>query len=337
MISRSSSALSRSAIGLLTAGILSVYPLASAASQVPAAPGRMVEVGPGQRMHLYCTGSGSPAVILEAGAGAFSFVWALVQPAVSAVSRVCSYDRAGFAWSDPGALPRSTDQLSLELRTVLARAGERPPYVLVGHSFGGQLVRGYTDRYPDDVVGLVLVDAPHEDHRFQAGGELKSIRASATGQRAPTALIRPDPRQVALRTARTSSQRNDTSLASPLDQLPAPAQAWWKWAQVDSAFRISWSEEMAWSPEEMQRLFLARSEKQHPMGDRPLVVVARSYPALITDSLAAERRRQQLDLAHLSERGEVRFARNSGHNVEIEEPETIIRAIRDVIAMARRR
>ena len=94
--------------------------------RLPAAPGRLIDIG-GQRLHLNCTGRGSPTVVFENGAGDFSIVWSLVQPGVAELTRACSYDRAGYAWSDPGARPRTYDQIALELRATLERAGEHGP------------------------------------------------------------------------------------------------------------------------------------------------------------------------------------------------------------------
>jgi pimeloyl-ACP methyl ester carboxylesterase len=102
------------------------------------APGRMVDLG-GWRVHLHCTGerrAGQPTVLLEAGAGGFSVDWSLVQPEVSRFARVCSYDRAGMGWSELGPRPRTLRQIVWELHTLLERAGERLPVVLVGHSYG---------------------------------------------------------------------------------------------------------------------------------------------------------------------------------------------------------
>src|SRR3954447_21057168 len=124
-------------------------------------PGRLFDIG-GWRLHLNCTGearTSQPAVILEAGAGDFSVDWSLVQPGVARFARVCSYDRAGSGWSELGPRPRTMTQIAYELHSLLGKAGERPPYVLVGHSFGGWLVRLYQLRYPADVAGVVLVDA----------------------------------------------------------------------------------------------------------------------------------------------------------------------------------
>lgn len=128
------------------------------------APGRLVEVESGRRLHLYCTGQGSPTVVLEAGLGDFSVnSWRSVQPTISGFTRACSYDRAGTGWSDPGrALPMPT-QMVEDLHALLGAAGETGPFLLAGHSLGGPIVRHYARHYPAEVAGLVLVDGSHED------------------------------------------------------------------------------------------------------------------------------------------------------------------------------
>jgi len=112
---------------------------------------------------LDCRGQGSPTIILEAGLGDLGLSWSLVQPALARSARVCSYDRAGLGWSDAGPFPRDPMQETAELWTLLARAKVSPPYLLVGHSYGGDLARLYAARFPDQVRGLVLVEAANED------------------------------------------------------------------------------------------------------------------------------------------------------------------------------
>ena len=114
-------------------------------------------------MYLHCSGKGTPTVILEAGYNDNSETWALVQPAVAEFTRVCAYDRAGLGRSDPGPEPRDSYQTIEELHTLLAGAGEKGPFVLAGHSLGGLYMRLFTDTYPEEVVGLVLVDSAHMD------------------------------------------------------------------------------------------------------------------------------------------------------------------------------
>src|SRR5689334_17904770 len=129
------------------------------------APGRLIDLG-GWRLHLNCSGQANPsvgAVILEAGAGDFSVDWSLVQPLVVPFARVCSYDRAGAGWSDLGPRPRTMRQQVWELHALLQKGGEKPPFVIVGHSYGGWLARLFTETYPADVSGVVLVESGAED------------------------------------------------------------------------------------------------------------------------------------------------------------------------------
>ncbi|GAB3785785.1 alpha/beta hydrolase [Nocardioides ungokensis] len=119
--------------------------------------GQLIDVG-GHRLHLSCTGSGSPTVVLQPGGGDFSSVLAWIAPAVAADTRVCVYDRAGRGWSDPAG-PQDANRIASDLHTLLQRGNVPGPYVLPGHSFGGLYVLTYADRYPSDVAGLVLIDS----------------------------------------------------------------------------------------------------------------------------------------------------------------------------------
>jgi pimeloyl-ACP methyl ester carboxylesterase len=150
-------------------------------------PGRFVDVG-GRRLHLHCTGSGGPTVILEAGAssGFYSF-WAM-QPRLP--FRACSYDRAGLGFSDSRPGRRVSSEIAEDLHTLMQRAGERPPFVLVGHSLGGLFVRKYAELYPNEVVGIVLLDSVHEDEESlrppEVGAVWQPIRERIQAERAKT-------------------------------------------------------------------------------------------------------------------------------------------------------
>ena len=128
----------------------------------PTLAGEKVDVG-GYQLYLYCTGTGSPTVILEAGLEGDDISWKQVQPEVAQFTRVCSYDRAGLAHSDYGPLPRNAENSAADLHTLLTKADISPPYVFVGHSFGGLLIRRFAFDYPDEVSGLIFVDSLHED------------------------------------------------------------------------------------------------------------------------------------------------------------------------------
>jgi pimeloyl-ACP methyl ester carboxylesterase len=120
-------------------------------------PGQLLDVG-GHRLHLSCTGAGSPTVVLEAGGGEMSSNLAWIVPVVSRGSRVCVYDRAGRGWSEPAAAPQDGAQIATDLHTLLQRGNIPGPYVLAGHSFGGLYALTFAAHYPDEVAGMVLVD-----------------------------------------------------------------------------------------------------------------------------------------------------------------------------------
>jgi pimeloyl-ACP methyl ester carboxylesterase len=130
-------------------------------------PGTLVDVE-GCRIHVQAVGSGTPSVILESGLGGMSSAWGWIQPEAAKFSRVVSYDRAGLGWSEADAAPKTAWLAAHRLRAVLRRCNVSPPYVLVGHSMGGLLVRVFADRYPGEVAGVVLVDASHPDQHLRS-------------------------------------------------------------------------------------------------------------------------------------------------------------------------
>jgi pimeloyl-ACP methyl ester carboxylesterase len=137
------------------------------------APGKMYSVN-GHQMHIYCTGGGSPTIVLDAGSGGDSLVWGKVQPELSRTTRVCSYDRAGMGWSTPGPDPRDADTIAGELHALLQQAGIGSPIVLMGHSLAGLYIRAYATRYPEEVAGLIFVDASSPLQEDQGSPELRA-------------------------------------------------------------------------------------------------------------------------------------------------------------------
>ncbi|HEU4886887.1 MAG TPA: alpha/beta hydrolase [Thermoanaerobaculia bacterium] len=146
------------------------------------APGRLIDVG-GRRLHLVCVGHGAPTVVFESGLGEGWYSWALVQDAVGRELRACSYDRSGIGFSDPDPATRSIARLNGDLHELLTRARERPPYLLVGHSLGGLLVRKYAKSWPSEVAGLVLVDSTHEDSPSHKPAEVRQAQEQALARR----------------------------------------------------------------------------------------------------------------------------------------------------------
>jgi len=141
---------------LITGAIYEMAATAQDARRYPP-PGQMVDVG-GYRLHIQCSGEGSPTVILDSLGDGMSSDWAWVQPEIAAKTRVCAYDRAGLGWSDLGPSPRDAQQGAEELHTLLTNAGIEGPYILVGHSYAAHIARLFADQFPEEVVGMVLVD-----------------------------------------------------------------------------------------------------------------------------------------------------------------------------------
>ena len=308
-----------------------------------APPGSLVEVGGGRRLHLYRTGVRGPSVVIEAGSGDFSFDWTLVQGPVSEFARVCSYDRAGYAWSDPGPMPRTFRQITLELHTALLGLGVPGPYVLVGHSYGGFLVRAYADHYPRDVVGMVLVESMHEDSRVViGGGQLLRIRADATGRAFPEPRL-DGPVGTAPSLVFPAAGAPNATLEPPFDQLPDQTRRLHAWAESQPRLEPARGAELEWSPEELDRIYADPRERVFPLGQMPLVVITRrdggyqDGPGYTAAELEAERLRQQEDLARLSHDSLHIVDPASGHNVHVEDPQVVVDAIRSVVEAVRTR
>ena len=273
---------------LLASGIMSVLAAGGASAQVTtdappySAPGKLVDVG-GWRLHLNCTGEsrlGQPTVILEAGVGDFSVEWSLVQPRVAEFARVCSYDRAGDGWSDLGPHPRTFRQIVYELHTLLSRAAERAPFVLVGHSYGGWLVRLYQSTYPTDVAGMVLVEAGADDPlRMMPDGKVVRSSSLVTGQPVP-AVKTAGPLQVAdippvalaqIRSGLADAQRHAND--PPRDKLPLDAQRMRSWTLGRVEHVVA-----AVNPVEIEELAALRAQRtmtQYSLDDLPLIVITR--------------------------------------------------------------
>lgn len=251
-------------------------------------------------------------MVMDAGLGGTSLDWVRVQPHVAKRSRVCTYDRAGYGWSELGPLPRTSKRIADELHTLLARAGESAPYVLVGHSFGGYNVRMFASRFPHDVAGLVLVDAAHEEQaaRFMQHG---------IGQR-------------------TVPARGSFVLLSP-PRVPAglPAEI----RPVALALAETLRAQRAVHGELASfRASAAQIQRAPPAPQVPMVVITRGQRVWPRTVLGDRMEQLWLDLQDdLAERrAHVPhvFARASGHYVQLDEPHVVVRAILGILRLIRR-
>lgn len=286
--------------------------------------GSMIDIG-GYRLHLYETGAQhkGPVVILDAGAGCNSLDWALVQPKIAQCARVISFDRAGDGWSDESELPRTSENMADELHLLLQKAGIPGPYIYVGHSFGGINARIYANKFPDEIAGVILVDAGHEDqHKLP----LSPIATSKLIQKiallaAYTGLIR-----FCMR-----FQKNNSPLPQDIEQIRRSHVCTIK--TIRTGINVLKAE-----PESLAQL------KKHGgmLGNKPLTVITAGKRISMADAGGLYTDEQlssmfniwqdlQKDLVTKSSRGKQMIARNSGHMIPHEQPEIIIDAVREMV------
>ena len=295
--------------------------------------GEMVDVG-GYKLHLYCLGSGDPTVVMESGSGETGLSWALVQPEIARLTRTCVYDRAGYGWSEASPKPRTGIVIVEELHTLLQEAGIQGPVVLVGHSYGGLLARMYAHQYPDQVAGLVLVDANHEALRERMAPALR---------RAYDAVIHQQ-----IQSLKLSRRLIQSGLAALYPALyPAhplmPKEA----VKLRRSLAVSDVKMADAVQEELQALETtteqARQMQITDLGEVPLVVLRRGLPepppsnlqSIFNPALQKEMEalwaELQEELASLSSNGKLVAASQSGHYIQLEQPEMVIDAIRLVL------
>jgi pimeloyl-ACP methyl ester carboxylesterase len=300
-------------------------------------PGRLVEVN-GRRLHLRIMGGGWPVVILESGITASSLSWSGLQPLLARHTTVCSYDRPGLAWSDSSATPTTPAALAGQLHALLDRAGLQGPFVLVGHSFGGLIVRAFAAQFPRETAGLVLLDALHHgewlepsarQRRMVRGGVLFSrIGVVLTGigvVRLCLALLSRGARK-APRAVLKSFGKGATALVERIlgevTKLPP---------EVLPAIRAHWSRPKSFATMARYLAALPRSSAEfsevRPLPPVPLIV------------LSAECRDEQLaaqkELASLCSGGEHRVIPGCGHWVHLDRPEAVVQAVKQIVKQVR--
>ena len=305
------------ALGTAIAGAIAKSNLAK---QYPA-PGQLVDVG-GYKMHINCTGQGSPTIILAAGTADFSTTWAYVQPEVAKLTRVCAYDRAGLGWSEPSPLPLTVKTTVDELHTLLINARVQGPYVLVGHSLGGMHMRAYAHNYPDEVVGLIQLDSLHEDQAI-----LDPVYTKVN--------------QVDVEPFRMLALLNSTGIMAlapqsiPNQGLPDDAYAQYQASlATTNFFKTTIAEVKA----QAGHCAEVRALKMAGFGSMPLIVITRGR-ANMTDSLSDTENQLSEDvwqalqprLAGLSSDSKQVIAEQSGHMIQFDQPDLVVEAIREMV------
>jgi pimeloyl-ACP methyl ester carboxylesterase len=286
-------------------------------------PGQLVDVG-GRKLHINCQGTGVPTVIVETGAGQFSAHWTLVQDAIARSTRICTYDRAGFGWSEPAPAGRSLEDRATELYALLTKASVAPPYIVVGHSYGGLVARAFVRAHFKDVVAVVLVDAAEEEIVFSP--EFKELFAAARPQLQTFELLtRFGLARAILRT------RSEDEVAK---QMRVPRELIERTGLTAAGLSPGFFQEYA---DELASYELAPTTERHAgglgaLGDLPLIVIERGRPV---EGSSPGREQSwteaQARLAKLSSHSELIVASNSAHDIYHDEPQIVINAIQRVI------
>lgn len=306
-------------------------------SPVYTKPQRLVDMDHGRRMNIYCTGSGSPAVILDAGMGDSIISWALVQPAISAKTKVCSYDRAGLGFSDGSSRSSTAVNIAEDLHALLEAAHVAPPYILVGHSAAGMYVRVFADRYFDEVAGMVLVEPSHEDQ------SVRGWAIGAPGQQAKWDAFLKD-YSVCVTDARQGLLVKGTPAYKKCVGDPDP-----RFSQAINDAQATYAATERWQAavaSERQSVFYAsadetRATRKH-FGDMPIIVLTHSPYPKAKDETQEERNERtllweslHLDIAAMSTRGVNEIVPNSGHYIQYDHPQVVIDAIDQALSIAR--
>jgi len=313
--------------------------------------GRAVDIGGGRSLNIDCSGSGSPAVILESGGGGYGgYGWRVVQAEVAEFTTVCWYDRAGEGWSDPAPTPRNSATIVHDLHELLQRAPVAGPYVLVGHSIGGEYVRIFTSKFPSEVAGVVLVDSTHPDQREppimlspinRMPKFARRLLCSALPLTERFGVMRVLMRNVPVYVPpQFSSEQSGATRAMRNQRVKAFETEAAQGCAATEGGAIT-TDKGSGDPEVDQAASSAGT-----LGDRPLVVLTAGQYWKPNDPIAAQEitefhetwvHQLQPELAHLSTNGKQIIVENSDHGIPEEAPGAVVSAVREVVMELRRR
>lgn len=301
-------------------------------------PQQLVDIG-GRRLNIYCLGHGSPTVILEAGLGGSTMDWRNVHAELAKTTRVCAYDRAAFGFSDPGPLPRDTRHLADDLATLIKAASLRPPYVLVGASLGGMIVRLFADTHLRDVGGMVLIDPEpaHEEKRLEAVSPGFTERINSEIEQSRACLT-----AVEAGVPGSGSKAAAACVASPSPNFPSTVNTHWVDISSHPPFYREFLSEQA---EAIGAGSDQVEESKRSYGDLPLIVLTSTTPESKNltptnpDPYYAARNKVVFEMhdeiARLSSRGVNRNVPGATHHMTTSVPRVVIDAVNEVVAEAR--
>jgi pimeloyl-ACP methyl ester carboxylesterase len=302
-------------------------------------PSQLVDMDHGRRMNIYCRGSGSPAVILDAGLGGDTTAWATVHPLIAAKTKACAFDRAGLGFSDRASRPNTVRNNAEDLHALLKAAKVPPPYVLVGHSSAGMNIRVFADRYPDEVVGMVAVDVSHEDQSTRlwpigVAGQKEQWDAGLQDsetcvEHAKKGLVKGSPEykkciaDIGVRDPRFSDAIND--------------------AQERMALTAHWQAAVA---SEQRAVYYASADEtratRKSFGSIPIIVLTHAPYPKAKDETQEERNVRTLlwetmhnEIAAMSTRGINIIVPNTGHYIQFDKPQVVVDAVNQALQIAR--
>lgn len=290
-----------------------------------AVPGTLVRISEQRSLNMRCSGSGSTTAILEAGTNSDSTTWFKVQSLLAKTMRVCSYDRAGYGFSDEGPMPRNLDADASDLRALIKASEVNVPVILVGHSLGTNIVRRYAELYRTDVAGLVLVDPPEQNVSPFMPEKWRNEEASLASQRdtfLEKCLI-------------ASENSNDEELSKCIRETPQ-----WISSPVSKAIRLQKSRPAYWRTlrsELSQNIAVfsqpVSSEERH--GPLPIILLTatdtfRDASPELRSAFESARSKTHAKIAATSSNSAIRLVPNSAHDVQLDQPAAVVQAVEAV-------
>lgn len=295
--------------------------------------GKLIDIG-GYNLHINCIGDKRPTVILESGFGVNCLGWSLVQSEIAKFARVCSYDRAGYGWSDKSPLPRKGDNFLNELHNFLSKAKIEPPYILVGHSMGGSIVQAYAKKYPDEVIGIVLVDSAHEKQDEKLPSEPKKTWKQKLFSSPTIGLLMT---RLGILRYRVNTSKNKEAIRKKYKMFSQEILDMMLAHQTSVKQIKAMMQEAAYMKENFSQL----KNLDINFGDLPFTVIASAK--LIDKETKSDLENQYLaklnkafmylqeDLVTRSSNSKFLIAEKSSHMIPFYQPEIIIKAVRELV------
>lgn len=325
-----------SAFGLAGVTLAQVTPApADADLAIYARPQRLVTLPDGRRMNLHCTGKGAPTVVLEGGWTTTTMWWRAIQSRVAATTRVCSYDRAGYGFSDAAALPRSAAPIAKDLGLLLKAAGEHGPYILVAHSLGGLDARLFADDHRREMKGMLLIDPTVPGQVEKMGAVSTSYKADMDGL---TGAVARCSQGIIAGTIKPDTRESRPCVDPASKSLPEDINAAHRAQQLTAGYQRT-------AASELQSLDISSREveaAQRSYGTMPLIVMTAGKSNFNPDLAQADQAKLDAtwfglheQVAKLSSNGQHRTVPEASHFIPKDDPDAVIAAIDELVRQAR--